>query len=77
MSCVNCETLKDNIAQLELMIATLEQENRQQHARNQRLQEELNYADSIIQEYRDAARDADRMPMSYARIKESFNRTDR
>ena len=58
---------------LENMIATLEQENRQQHARNVRLIEELNHAERIIQEYRDA--DANRpMPMSYAQIKESFSR---
>ena len=71
MSCVNCETLKDNIAQLELMIATLEQENRQQHARNQRQAEELAHAERIIDEYRESSVT---MPMSYNQIRESFSR---
>lgn len=69
MSCTNCNTLKDNIANLELMIATLEQENRQQHARNVRLQEELTHAERIIGEYREAG--ATRA-ISYNKIKESF-----
>ena len=68
MSCVNCEILKDQISNLELMIATLEQENRQQHARNQRQAEELNHAESIIGELREAK------SLSYAQIKESFSR---
>lgn len=50
------------------MIATLEQEARQQHARNVRLQEELTHAERIIDEHRAS------MPMSYAQIKESFSR---
>lgn len=62
MSCTECETLKYNINQLENMIATLEQENRQQHARNVRLQTEL---DAIEKR---------NMPLSYAQIKESFLR---
>lgn len=61
MSCTNCEILKDNIANLELMIATLEQENRQQHARNQRLQNEI----ETLERYKN---------VSYAQIKESFSR---
>ena len=69
MSCTECEILKDNISNLELMIATLEQENRQQHARNQRLAEELAHAERIIEEHREA----DRMPLSYRQIKESFS----
>ena len=73
MSCVNCETLKDNISNLELMIATLDQEARQLHSRNTRLTEELAHAERIIAEYREA--DAGRpMPLSYAQIKESFSR---
>lgn len=71
MSCANCETLKYNIQSLENMIATLEQENRQQHARNVRLVEELNHAERIIDEYREA--DAYKTPkLSYNQIKESF-----
>jgi len=50
------------------MIATLEQENRQQHARNQRQAEELAHAERIIDEYRAS------MPLSYSQIKESFSR---
>lgn len=73
MTCTNCETLKYNIQNLENMIATLEQENRQQHARNVRLVEELHHAERIIGEYREA--DANHMPvMSYNMIKESFSR---
>ena len=68
MSCVNCEILKDQISNLELMIATLEQENRQQHARNQRQAEELAHAERIIDEYRAS------MPLSYSQIRESFSR---
>ena len=73
MSCVNCETLKYNIQNLENMIATLEQENRQQHARNQRLASELAHAERIIEDFREA--DSIRpTPMSYNQIKESFSR---
>ena len=68
MSCTNCEILKDNISNLELMIATLEQENRQQHARNQRQAEELAHAERIIDEHRAS------MPLSYSQIRESFSR---
>ena len=68
MSCVNCETLKDNIQNLELIIATLEQENRQQHARNVRLIEELAHAEQLIGELRESK------SIPYAQIKESFSR---
>ena len=71
MTCTNCETLKYTIQNLENMICTLEQENRQQHARNVRLVEELNYANKLIGELREASVT---MPMSYAQIKESFAR---
>lgn len=71
MTCTNCETLKSQIEHLDLMIATLEQENRQQHARNVRLQEELTHAERIIGEYREAAVV---MPMSYNQIRESFSK---
>ena len=71
MSCTNCEILKDQISNLELMIATLDQENRQQHARNVRLTEELTHAENLVGELREAAR------IPYAKIKESFSRTDR
>lgn len=63
MSCVNCETLKDNIS-------NLEQEARQQHARNQRLAEELAYAEKLIGELRE---ERVSMPMSYRQIRESFS----
>lgn len=68
MSCVNCETLKYNIQNLENMIATLEQENRQQHARNVRLVEELNHAEQLIGELRESK------AIPYAKIRESFSR---
>ena len=68
MSCVNCETLKYNIQNLENMIATLEQENRQQHARNVRLVDELNHAEQIIGELRESK------AIPYAKIRESFSR---
>ena len=61
LQCTECEILKDQISNLELMIATLEQENRQLHARNQRLQTELD----VNELYKNA---------SYAQIKESFQR---
>lgn len=54
MSCVDCHVHQYKVEQLELMIATLEQEARQQHARNVRLQEELAHAERIIDEYRAA-----------------------
>ena len=68
MSCVNCETLKYNIQNLENMIATLEQENRQQHARNVRLVDELNHAEQIIGELRESK------AIPYAKVRESFSR---
>ena len=68
MSCVNCETLKYNIQNLENMIATLEQENRQQHARNVRLVDELQHAEQIIGELRESK------AIPYAKIRESFSR---
>ena len=71
MSCPECHVLEYKIEQLETMIATLDQENKQQHARNQRLTEELQHAESIIGEYREAAVV---MPMSYNQIRESFNK---
>lgn len=74
MTCTNCETLKYNIQNLENMIATLEQENRQQHARNVRLVEELHHAERIIGEYREADAASTRVPVSYNMIKESFSR---
>ena len=71
--CVTCESLKDQLKHQDNMIATLEQEARQQHARNVRLQQELDYANQLIGELREA--EANRpMPMSYAKIKESFSR---
>lgn len=72
MSCIDCEILKDQISNLELMLATADQENRQQHARNQRLTEELAYAEKLIGELRE-----ERVSMPYAKIKDSFTRTDR
>jgi len=54
MSCVDCHVLEYKVEQLEAMVATLEQENRQQHVRNTRLQEELTHAERIIEEYRAA-----------------------
>ena len=68
MSCVNCETLKYNIQNLENMIATLEQENRQQHARNVRLVDELQHAEQLVGELREAAH------LPYAKVRESFSR---
>lgn len=69
MSCVDCHVLEYKIEQLETMVATLEQENRQQHARNTRLQEELSHAERIIDEYRESSVV---MPMSYSKVKDSF-----
>ena len=63
--CVNCETLKYNVSQLETMIATLDQENRQLHARNTRLQQELDNEIERRELYRN---------MSYAQIKEAFSK---
>lgn len=61
MVCTNCDILKDQISNLELMIATLEQEARQQHARNVRLQDEVERLERYAH-------------MSYNQIKESFSR---
>jgi hypothetical protein len=52
------------------MIATADQENRQLHARNQRLTEELAYAEKLIGELRE---ERVSMPLSYRQIKESFS----
>ena len=71
MSCTDCEILKDQISHLELMLATADQENRQLHARNQRLTEELAYAEKLIGELRE---ERVSMPMSYNQIRESFSR---
>ena len=69
--CVTCESLKDQLQHQDNIIATLEQEARQQHARNVRLQQELDYANKLIGELRETTVS---MPMSYAQIKESFSR---
>ena len=61
MACTECEILKDQISNLELMLATADQENRQLHARNQRLQSELDRHEF----YKN---------LSPAQIKESFQR---
>lgn len=61
MACTNCDILKDQISNLELMIATLEQEARQQHARNVRLQGEVERLERHAK-------------MPYNQIKESFSR---
>ena len=71
MPCPDCHVLEYKIEQLETMLATLDQENKQQHARNVRLQEELTHAENIIGEYREAAVV---MPLSYRQIKESFEK---
>ena len=49
-------------------------ENRQQHARNVRLNEELDYANKLIGELREANAV---MTMPFAKVKASFDRTDR
>ena len=67
-SCTNCAVLKYQIEQLESAICTLEQENRQQHARNVRLVDELNHAEQIIGELRESK------AIPYAKIRESFSR---
>ena len=69
--CVTCESLKDQLKHQDAVIDTLEQEARQQHARNVRLQQELDYANQLIGELREQSVS---MPMSYAQIKESFSR---
>ena len=69
--CVTCESLKDQLKHVDNIIATLEQEARQQHARNVRLQQELDYANKLIGELRESSVT---MPLSYSQIKESFNR---
>lgn len=61
MVCTNCDILKDRISNLELMIATLEQEARQLHARNVRLQGEVERLERHAN-------------TSYNQIKESFSR---
>ena len=61
MACTECEILKDQISNLELMLATADQENRQLHARNVRLQSELDTMTRLKN-------------LSYAQIKESFQR---
>lgn len=71
--CVTCESLKDQLKHQDAIIDTLEQEARQQHARNKRLQEEIAYAERIIGEYREA--DANRkFSPSYNQVRESFSR---
>ena len=61
LQCTDCEILKDQISNLELMLATADQENRQLHARNVRLQNELDTMTRLKH-------------LSYAQIKESFQR---